>query len=198
MIYVRWSIRISLSSLDFDHWLHPSDTLKMATRPKPDIASAWPMQCAWMTSRHGENDRYWRVVGMQAVGINYYEWSKTCHHAQIDAFLTSWACAQSKEAIQDHWLVDNSTASAFGAYAITTKMQGVQVGTTEQSIRRARRQVRVWILLYSLHHRIRAIVQPEDSHTLYKKILLYCVTCYLSQNKSLCWYPYLVISLSRL
>ena len=171
----------------------------MATRSKPDITSAWPRQCAWMTSRHRENGRYWRVVGMQAVHINYYKLTKTCHHAQTDAFLTFWACAQSKEAIQDHWLVDNSTASAFGAYAITTKMQGVQVGTMEQSIRGARRQARVWILLHSLHHRIRAIVQPEDSHMLYiKKILLYCVTYYLSQNKSLCWYPYLVISLSRL
>ena len=34
----------------------------MATRSKLDIASVWPMQCAWMTSRHRENDRYWRVV----------------------------------------------------------------------------------------------------------------------------------------
>ena len=72
--------------LDFDHWWHSSDTLKMATWSKPDIASAWPMQCAWMTSRHRENDRYWRVVGMQAVCINYNKLSKTCHDAQIDAF----------------------------------------------------------------------------------------------------------------
>ena len=154
--------------MDFDHWLHSRDTLKMATKSKPDIASAWPMQCAWMTSRHRENDRYWRVVGMQAVGINY-KLLKTCHHAQIDAFLTCWGCAQSEEVIQGHWLVDNSTASAFGAYAITTKMRAVQVGTMEQSIKRARRQALVWILLYSLHHRIRAIVQPEDSHMLYQR-----------------------------
>ena len=81
-----------------------------------------------------------RVVGMQTVSLNYYKLSKTCHHAQIDAFVTAWGCAKSKEAIQDHWLVDNSTASVFGAYAIMNKMQAVQVGTMEQSIRRARGQ----------------------------------------------------------
>ena len=162
--------------LDFNHWLHPSDTLKMATISKPDIASAWPMQCAWMTSRHRENNLFWRVVGMQAVGINYYKLSKTCHHAQINAFVTSWGCAQSKEAIQDHWLVDNSTASVFGAYAIMNKMQAVQVGTMEQSIRRARGQALLWILLYSLHHRIRAIVQPEDSHMPYQRNYCYIVS----------------------
>ena len=40
----------------------------------------------------------------------------------------------------------------------------VQVGTMEQSIRRARGHARVWIHLHSLHHRVRAIIQPEDSH----------------------------------
>ena len=145
-----------------------------------------------------ENDRYWRVVGMQAVGINYYKLSKTCHHAQIDAFLTSWGCAQSKEPIQDHWLVDNSTASAFGAYAFTTKMQAVQVGTMEQSIRRARRQALLWILLYSLHHRIRAIVQPEDSHVLYQRN--YCYIASLATYPRINHYVYILyfISLSRL
>ena len=82
--------------------------------------------------------------------------------------MTSWGCAQSKEAIQNHWLVDNSTASAFGAYTNMTKMQAVQVGTMEQSIRRAGGQALVWIILYSLHHRIRAIVQTEDSHMPYQ------------------------------
>ena len=133
------------------------------------------MQCAWVVSRHRENDRYWREVGMQAVDINYYKLSEICHHAKIEAFVTSWSSAQSKEAIQDHWLVDNSTASAFGAYAIMTKMQAVQVGTMEQSIRRARGQALVWILLYSLHHRIRTIVQPEDSHMPYQRNYCYIV-----------------------
>ena len=36
----------------------------MATNTKPDVASFGPMQCAFMTSRHAENDRYRRVVGM--------------------------------------------------------------------------------------------------------------------------------------
>ena len=84
------------------------------------------------------NDRYWRVVGMQAVVVNYYKVLKTCHHTQIDSFVTSRGCAQSKEAVQYHWLVDYSTVFAFGAYAIMTKMQAVQVGTMEHSIRRAR------------------------------------------------------------
>ena len=91
------------------------------------------------------------------------------------AFVTSWGCAQCKEAIQDHWLVDNSIASPFGAYAIVTKMQAVQVGALEQSIRRTRGQVPVWILLYSLHHRIRDIVQPEDSHMPYQRNHYYFV-----------------------
>ena len=68
-----------------------------------------------MTSRHGENDRYSRVVGMQALGINYYKLSKTCHNTQIDSFVTSCGCAQATEAIKYHWLVDYSTVSAFGA-----------------------------------------------------------------------------------
>ena len=106
---------------------------------------------------------------MQEVGINNYKLSKTCHHTQIDSFFISWECAQSKEAIQDHWLVDYSTVSAFGAYDIVTKMQAVQVGTLEQSIRRARGQARIWIVLYSLHHRIRAIVQTDDSHVPYQR-----------------------------
>ena len=113
---------------------------------------------------------------MQAVGINYWNTSKTCHHTQIDAFMTSWGCRQSKEAIQDHWLVDNSTVSAFGAYAIVTNMQAVQVGTMEQSIRWARGQARVWILLYSLHHKIRLIVQTEDSHMQYQRYYCYIVS----------------------
>ena len=147
----------------------------MATRSKPDVASVWPMQCAWVISRHRENDRYWRVVGMQVVDINNYKLSKICNHVKIDAFLTSWGCAQSKEAIQDHWLVDNSNASSFGAYAIVIKMQAVQVGTMEQSIRRARGQALVWILLYSLHHRIRTIVQPQDGHMPYQRNYCYIV-----------------------
>ena len=35
------------------------------------------------------------------------------------------------------------------------------------------------------------------SYAISKKLRLYCVTCHLSHNKSLCWYHYLVISLSR-
>ena len=73
-------------------------------------------------------------------------------------------------------LVDNSTASAFGAYAVMTKMQAVQVGTMEQSIRRAGGQALVWILLYSLHHKIRAIVPPEDSHSKFQRNYCYIVS----------------------
>ena len=73
------------------------------------------MQCAWMTSRHGENDPYWCVVAMQEISINYYKLLNTCHQTQVDSFVTSRGCAQSKEAIQDHWLIDYSTVSAFGA-----------------------------------------------------------------------------------
>ena len=34
----------------------------------------------------------------------------------------------------------------------------------------------MWILLYSLHHRIKAIVQPDGSHTSYKRIYCYIVS----------------------
>ena len=68
-------------------------------------------------------------------------------HKSMHLWPTSWGCAQSKEAIQDNWLVDNPTVSAFEAYAIVTKIQAVQVGTIEQSIRRACDQALVWILL---------------------------------------------------
>ena len=102
--------------------------------------------------------------------------SKTCHHTQVHSYVPFCGCAQSKEAIQDHWLIDYSTVPAFGAYAIETKMQAVQVGTREQSIRRARDKERVWILLYSLHHIIRAIVQTEHSHISYQRNYRYIVS----------------------
>ena len=74
--------------------------------------------------------------------INCHKLSKTCHHTQVDSFVNSWGCTRSREAIEDRWLVDYSTVSAFGAYAIATKMQGAKVGTMEQSMRQARGQVR--------------------------------------------------------
>ena len=118
------------------------------------------------------NHRYWRVVGIQEIGINYYKLSKSCHHTSVELFVTPWGCAQSKEAIQDHWLVDYS----FGTFAILTKMQAVQVWTVEQFIRRASGQARVWIFLYYLHHRIGAIVQTEDSHMPYQRNYCYIVS----------------------
>ena len=147
----------------------------MATRSKPDVESAWSMQCAWMTSRHRENDRYLSVVGMQAVGINYYKLSKTCHHAQIDSFVTCWGCAQSKEAIQDHWLEDNSTVSTFGAYAIVTKMQAVQVWTMSvcQASTRPNAGVDNFVQPSSQN---RAIVQTEDSYMPYQWNYWYIVS----------------------
>ena len=148
---------------------------KRATGAKPDVASVWPMPCALMTSKRGENDRYWCILGMQEVGIKYYNISKTCHHTQVDSFVTFWGCAQSKEAPQDHWLVDYFTVSAFGAYTIVTKMQVGQVATREQYIRRVRGQARVRIHLYSLNHRIRAILQTEDSRMPYQRY--HCILC---------------------
>ena len=103
--------------------------------------------------------------------------------------MTSRGCALCKEAIQDQWLIDYSTVSAFGALAIVTKSQAVQLGTTEQSIRRADNQARVWIHMHSLHHRIRESYSNRtarrSAYAISKKILLYSVTCYLSQKKIL-------------
>ena len=110
MTYGRQSIWIMLFSLDFDHWLHPNDTLNMATGSNPDVASVCMIDAT--CNDHIEawgNECYWRVVGMQEVGINYYKLLKTCHRTQVDSFVTPWGCAQSKEAIQDHWLVDYSS-----------------------------------------------------------------------------------------
>ena len=101
------------------------------------------------------------------------------------SFVTFWGCDQSKEALQDHWLVDYSTVSAFGAYAIVTKMQAVQVGIRKQSFRRARGQARVWIHLYILHHRIRAIVQTEDSRMPYQRNYSYIVSFVIYHRKIL-------------
>ena len=57
-------------SLDvFYHQLDRSDILKKTIRSKPDVALVWPMPCAWMTSRYGQTDRYWRIVWVQEVGI---------------------------------------------------------------------------------------------------------------------------------
>ena len=67
-----------------------------------------------------------------------------------------------------------------------------QGGTVQGSNQRAVDIARVWILLDSLHRRIRTRVR---SYVISKTLLLYCVTCQLFQNKSLWWYPYLVISL---
>ena len=57
-----------------------------------------------------------------------------------------------------------------------TKSQAVQVETTEQSIRRADGQARMRIHLHSLHHRIGAIIQPEDSHIPYQRKYCYVVS----------------------
>ena len=62
--------------LDFHLWSHPSDTLKTATISNPDVAPVWPMQRAWITSKHGENECYLRVVRMQEVHISYYKLSE--------------------------------------------------------------------------------------------------------------------------
>ena len=151
--------------LDFYHWLHTSDTLTMATRSKPDVAFVWLMQCAWMTSRHGKNDRVCRLVERRLVlTITNYRKPVIIHKS---IHLWSPGDARSREKL---------SFSAFGACAIETKMQAVQVGTTEQSFRRARGQARVWILLISLHHRIRAIVQTEDSHVPYQRNYCYIVS----------------------
>ena len=185
--YVKWSLWIMLFLLHFDHWLNPSDTLKRATGAKPDVASIWPMQCALMTSRHRENDRYWCVLGVQEVGIKYNKLSKICHHTQVDSSVTFWGCAQSKEAHQDHWLVDYSTVSAFGGYTIVTKMQVVQVGTRssisgEHAVMRECDYICTASITESgLSYKQRIVVDHI------KDITACCANFYLSQNKSLYW-----------
>ena len=169
----------------------------MTTRSKPDVASVWPMQCAWVTSRHRENYHYWRVVGMQAVDINYYKLSKTCHHANIDAFVT-WGCAQSKEAIQEHWLVDNFPSLPSGLYYRDKIASAASrdYGAVYQASTRPSASVDTFVQPASQNQDYRTA--RRYSYAISKKLLLYCAICYLSHYKSLCRYPYLVISFSRL
>ena len=55
--------------MDFDHWLKFSDIFKRAIDSKPDVAWDWSIQWARMTSKHGENDRYRRIVRVQEVDM---------------------------------------------------------------------------------------------------------------------------------
>ena len=73
-------------------------------------------------------------------------------------------------------MVDCSTVSDFGAWPIATKMQAVQVGTAST-------------IESGLSYNPREVIFPIT------KLLLYSVTCYLSQNIKIfsCQYPYLVI-----
>ena len=144
MTYVRWSIWnmlffIGFRSLVTSQWYFEKVNYIKTQCPvclinamRKDDIKAWGKR------------RYWRVIGMQEVGIKLLKLAKTCHHTQLDSFVPFWGCAQSKEAIQGHWLIDYSTVSAFWVYAIERKMQALQVGTMEQSIRQARGQAWVW------------------------------------------------------
>ena len=140
------------------------DILKRATRLNLDVAWVWHVQWAWMTSRHGENDRSWGVVRVQRVGINY-KLSKTClRNLNVDSFVTFYGNAQSRKAFQDHWLVDCSTSLPSG-------------------LKPSPQRCKWSILLYSLHYLIRAIVQPKRSHIPHqRKLLPHSVTFHLSQN----------------
>ena len=130
------------------------------------------MQCAWITSRH-----CWRLVGVWAVDINYHKSSKTCHHTQIDSFVTSWGMLAVERSypgplagrlfyrlcllslcypVRDA----NGASRDYGAVHQTSMQPSASVDT-----------------LYSLHHRIRTIVTTEDSHMPYQRN--YCYFCHL-------------------
>ena len=177
MTYVRWSMwTMSFFLLDFAHWFHPSDTLKMATRSKPDAASVWPMQRAWFTSRHGENEFYWRAVGLQEVGMNCLQIIEN-----LSSYKSRFICDLLGMRAVERSYPRPLAGRLFhrlclrGSYYRNKDASGA-IGAREQSIRRARGQAWVWILLYSLHHRIRAIVQTEDSHTRHIKNCCYIVS----------------------
>ena len=81
----------------------------MATGSNPDVASV-----CMIDATCNDHIEAWGKRMLLACSRNAGSWYKlynllkTCHRTQVDSFVTPWGCAQSKEAIQDHWLVDYS------------------------------------------------------------------------------------------
>ena len=88
MTYVRWSIWIMLIFIGFRSQVTSQWHFEKGNQIKTRCRVCLTYAMWWVISRHRENDRYWRVVGMQAVDINYYKLAEICLHAKIDAFVT--------------------------------------------------------------------------------------------------------------
>ena len=81
---------------------------------------------------------------------------------------------------------------------VTGLCVGNSPGTGEFPVQVASNAENVSIWFWWRHHAESGLSHiPKEVIHCIKKILLYCVTYHPSQNKSICWYPHLVISLSR-
>ena len=124
-----------------------------------------------------ENDHYWREVGMQAVDINYYKLSEICHYTKIEAFVTS--CFM--RAVERGYL-----RPLAGRHFYRLCLRGLcypdkdasgasrDFGAVNQASTRPSASVDTFVQLV-LRHRIRTIVQPEDSHMQYQRNHCYIV-----------------------
>ena len=141
--------------LDFDGWLHLTDILKRATWLKPDVAFVWPMQCAWMASKH--------MGGGGRVGFGW-------GGGPVDKSYPRPLAGR--------------LFSRVGLRGKIFHQKRHKRRKLTQSIRRTRGQAWVWILLKSPHPRIRAFVPPEGSHMPYLGnycyIVLFCKSSFSS------------------
>ena len=118
-----------------------------------------------MTSNHGENesDRYWCVIRMHQFGIRYDEFSQSIIR-HISIFMWSPRDTSSRERHPRPLAGRLFYRPCLRSLNIATKMQAAQMG--------------LWSSLPGewLHHRIRAIVQSEGSHTPYQRSYCYTVS----------------------
>ena len=152
-----------------------------------------------MTSKHRENSLCWRVVGKQAAGINYHKIIEN-----LPSYTNPCICD-----LLGMRAVERSYPKPLaGRQFYRPCPRGLCYRDKDASgwIRdyEAVYQASTWPSA-SVDTFVLSPLQNQDyrtnrgySYAISKKLLLYCVTCYLSQNKSFCWNPYLVISLSRL
>ena len=137
--------------------------MKRATRSKPDVEPVWPVQCAWMTSRHVENDHYWRVVRVWEVG-----WYKVL---QIIEKLASHASRLICDLLGVcrvergyPWPLAGRLFYRLCLWRLTYHHKDTSGKSWHcGAVYRVRDLAWVWIFLYSLHQRIEAIVEPEGS-----------------------------------
>ena len=102
-----------------------------------------------MTSKHGENDRYWRVIGVQRLVWKYYK-----SHRKPVITHKSINLRSPRDALSREKLSLTLACKLFHSL--------YPLGLT---YRNREHKLVYGYTLHSLHHRIRAILQPEGRHT---------------------------------